>query len=266
MASWHPDWIVPQWPAPARVHALMTTVAGGVSQGLFASMNLGDHVGDAPDAVAFNRAQLAQAMGAQPVFMRQVHGVQVIDLAQTGAGSPQADGALCNQPGLACAVLVADCLPILITHASHPVVAALHAGWRGLSAGIVEAVLPGLARLTGLAPQELAPGLLAWLGPCIGPQVFEVGGEVRQAFVQAQPQANSCFRAVAGGKFLADLPQLARLRLQRVGIHQIFGNDGNEAWCTVTQSRFFSHRRVHGRAGARPGDTGGRMVACIWLA
>lgn len=270
--AWPRDWLVPQWPAPEGVRAVMTTCAGGVSQGLFGRMNLGEHVGDDQAAVAANRAKLAELTAARPVFMRQVHGTAV---AQVDAYSSklQADGALTQQAGVACTVMVADCLPVLLTHQRVPVVAALHAGWRGLAGqgaqgfnGIVESGWAELQVATGLRDQSLSAGLMAWLGPCIGPEVFEVGAEVRQAFVANQPEAQACFKPAAVGKFLADLPQLARLRLQRLGVQHIYGNDGSRAWCTVSNSAFFSHRRVSGRPGALTGDTGGRMAACIWLA
>jgi YfiH family protein len=270
MTALAPDWLRPQWPAPAGVRACMTTVSGGLSQGLFASMNLGDHVGDDPAAVAANRARLAAGLGARPVFLQQVHWVGVAPLNADSPDGLQADGAVSTLPGLACVVMVADCLPILLAHERLPVVAALHAGWRGLAGegglGIVEAGWAQLLRSTGSPSQALAPGLMAWLGPCIGPRAFEVGAEVREVFVQTQPEASACFQPQAGGKFLANLPALARLRLQRLGLSRIHGNDGSDAWCTVTQSRFFSHRRTRGRVGAGPGDTGGRMAACIWLA
>lgn len=264
------DWIRPHWPAPSWVRAMVTTRAGGVSEGLFDSMNLGDHVGDAPGDVARNRALLADRLAARPVFMKQVHGVQVACLEDATPEGVTADGALAQQPGLACVVMVADCLPILLTHEREPVVAALHAGWRGLAGaaggpGIVEAAWSRLQAATGLSGPALAPGLMAWLGPCIGPEAFEVGAEVRQAFLQAQPEAGDCFRPLPQGKFLADLPALARHRLARLGVRQVYGNDGSSPWCTVGNSRFFSHRRVSGRSGAAPGDTGGRLAACIWL-
>jgi YfiH family protein len=247
----------------------MTTAAGGVSKGLFASMNLADHVGDESAAVADNRVRLARSLGPRPVFMRQVHGTTVAQLSDSSEDGLEADGAVSTQPGRTCVVMVADCLPILLTHARLPVVAALHAGWRGLAGkggrGIVEAGWQALRRQTDAPEAELASGLMAWLGPCIGPRAFEVGAEVRQAFVQGQPQAAGCFAPLGRGKFLADLPALARLRLARLGISEVFGNDASDAWCTVSQSRFFSHRRVSGRIGARPGDTGGRMAACIAL-
>ena len=272
--AWPSDWLTPRWPAPARVKALMSTRTGGVSSGLFESMNLGDHVGDEPASVAVNRGRLAELIQARPVFMRQVHGVEVAHLdalaAAPFAGPPlQADGALSLLAGQACTIMVADCLPILLTHERMPVVAALHAGWRGLAGqggyGIVEAGLARLRAATGLAGSDLASGLMAWLGPCIGPQAFEVGAEVREAFVRVQPEAHACFQPGKPGKFLADLAQLARLRLALLGVHRVYGNDGGNDWCTVTQSGFFSHRRVSGRPGTRIGDTGGRMAACIWL-
>ncbi len=265
------DWLLPQWPAPAHVQAVMTTCSGGISTGLFSSMNLGEHVGDEPAAVAANRAKLADLLAAQPVFMRQVHGTAVAHV-DASSEALQADGALTKQRGQACTVMVADCLPVLLTHERVPVVAALHAGWRGLAGqgghtfhGVVESGWVELQAATGLQGKDLSAGLMAWLGPCIGPEVFEVGAEVRQAFVAGQPESHVCFKPAPNGKYLADLPQLARLRLQRLGIHRIFGNDGSRPWCTVSESAFFSHRRVSGRPGALAGDTGGRMAACIWL-
>lgn len=234
-------------------------------------MNLGDHVGDAPQHVARNRALLADRLVARPVFMKQVHGADVLQLDASTPDGVMADGALALEPGLACVVMVADCLPILLTHERLPVVAALHAGWRGLAGpegglGIVESGWARLQAATGLAGPDLASGLMAWLGPCIGPSTFEVGAEVRQAFLQNQPEAQACFQPLPQGKFLADLAGLARQRLARLGIRRVYGNDGSSPWCTVTQSGFFSHRRVSQRSGAAAGDTGGRLAACIWLA
>ena len=262
-----PAWIVPQWPAPAGVRALMSTRAGGISQGLFASMNLGDHVSDEPQAVRSNRERLAAAIGARPIFLQQVHGTHVLALAPGLEDGCRADGAVTMRSGLACVVMVADCLPILLARRSRPQVAALHAGWRGLAGqggvGIVEA---GIEKMRHEAGHFDASDLLAWLGPCIGPQAFEVGAEVREAFVAGQPEAQGCFRPGRPGKLMADLATLARLRLARAGVHQLHGNDSSAAWCTVSGSGFFSHRRTSGRPGALPGDTGGRMAACIWLA
>jgi hypothetical protein len=269
------DWLIPQWPAPAWVKAVCTTRAGGRSSGVFASMNLGDHVGDDVACVAANRSLLVQALNAQPVFMRQVHGSTVVSLSRDGADSPlQADGALSMESGLACTVLVADCLPILLAHRSLPLVAAVHAGWRGLAGvvdaqgravGVVEVALAQMAQAAGCSAAELAPELLAWLGPCIGPQAFEVGAEVRVAFMQADPSAARFFAAGVAGKFWADLLGLARARLCAQGPVACYGNDGSAHWCTVNNSAFFSHRRSSARPGALPGETGGRMAACIWL-
>lgn len=232
-------------------------------------MNLGGHVGDDPAHVAANRQYLARALQARPVFMQQVHGTGVVQL---GAGTPDgicADGAIALQPGVVCTVMVADCLPILIAHDRLPLVAALHAGWRGLagggsggeSVGIVEAGLDALTVAAGCSLQTLSPGLMAWLGPCIGPGAFEVGAEVRTAFTAADAESERCFRPRAEAQHLADLPALARRRLERAGLSRCYGNDGSDRWCTVENSAFFSHRS----SLRRDGVSGGRMAACIWL-
>lgn len=266
-------WLRPDWPAPAHVQALCTTRAGGMSTGAYASMNLGDHVGDAPQAVAANRARLAAALrgpggAVRPVFLNQVHGAAVVRL---GPGTPDrtaADGVWTAERRVACTVLVADCLPVLFTDRAGRRVAAAHAGWRGLAGGVLEAVFQCF-RAPALTPYGLdapnseaieARDMLAWLGPCIGPQAFEVGPEVRAAFCAADADAGRHFAAQPGGKFLANLPALARQRLAALGVAQVYGNDGSAAWCTVAQtSRFFSHRRDGGAGGT------GRMAACIWL-
>ncbi len=267
--GFHPDWLIPQWPAPEKVRAVCTTRSGGFSQGPFASMNLGDHVGDAPGHVAANRAALSSAMQARPVFLQQVHSTRAVWLA-TDPPQP-ADAAITGQPGRACTVLVADCLPILLAHQSLPLVAALHAGWRGLAGtprgdgapaqGIVETALAEMAAGAGCSLEQLVPGLLAWLGPCIGPRAFEVGPEVHRAYTAVDVSAEACFADASPGKFLADLAALARLRLRRAGVNLVYGNDGNDDWCTVRNSELFSHRASIGRHGV----TGGRMAACIWL-
>ena len=250
----HPDWLVPKWPAPATVHAVCTTRVGGRSLPPYDSLNLGDHVGDDPLAVGANRAVLAQALGARPVFLQQVHGRGVVALDVHTPQGTQADACLTRERGVACTIMVADCLPLLFTDARGSVVAAAHAGWRGLAGeggvGVVETLYAAL--------QVDARELMVWLGPCIGPQAFEVGDEVRAAFEAGNPGATSCFQpAAAAGKWLADLPALARLRLAALGIRQVYGNDGSPSWCTVTQpSRFFSHRRDR---------VSGRLAACIWL-
>jgi YfiH family protein len=256
-----PDWLVPDWPAPPRVKAVCTTRAGGVSAAPGDSMNLGDHVQDAPSAVAANRGLLRTAMAAEPVFLQQVHGSQVVRLKpqQTSEAITVADACVSTQPGLACTIMVADCLPVLFTNRQGTAVAAAHAGWRGLAglegSGVLEAAV---GTMQAAAPCDEGD-LLAWLGPCIGPEAFEVGDEVRAAFVSRQPDAAALFVPHQPGKWLADLAGLARLRLGTLGMDaaQIHGNDGSRAWCTVANpSRFFSYRRDH---------VTGRMAACIWL-
>ena len=221
-----PNWLVPDWPAPSHVRALFTTRVGGVSHAPFDSLNLGDHVGDAPEAVRANRERLRQALGAKPVFLQQVHGTAVLDLdlnpLPAGAVPPQADACLSGQPGLACTIMVADCLPLLLTDRAGRWVAAAHAGWRGLAGqggwGVIEAVLAALRqRALDDGFDQPANDWLAWLGPCIGPQAFEVGVEVRQAFVATSSQAEGCFVPTAEGKYLADLAGLARQRLASLG-------------------------------------------------
>ncbi|MDR2112958.1 MAG: laccase domain-containing protein, partial [Candidatus Accumulibacter sp.] len=172
------DWIVPGWPAPPRVGSLVTSRRGGSSGGVFASLNLGDHVGDDPAAVAANRECVCRRIGARPVWLRQVHGARAIDAAAcAGPHPPEADAAFTRQTGVACAVMTADCLPVLFCDAAGTVAAAAHAGWRGLLAGVLEATVAAL----GVSGEEL----LVWLGPAIGPRAFEVGGEVRAAFIGA---------------------------------------------------------------------------------
>jgi YfiH family protein len=266
----HPDWLIPDWPAPKGVRAVFTSRAGGVSAPPYDRLNLGSHVGDAPEAVAANRALLARAIGTQAVFLNQVHGSAVLTLdAATPDGLP-ADACVTVQPHIACTIMVADCLPVLLATQDGRAVAAAHAGWRGLAGvgdgggqGVLEATC---ASLRALARPGLATGeILAWLGPCIGPGAFEVGAEVKAAFEIAQPQAGRFFVPAGAGKYLANLPALARLRLQALGVTQVYGNDGSQPWCTVNNpSRFFSHRRDAGVGGNGWGSTG-RMAACIWL-
>jgi len=249
-------WLVPQWPAPPNVRAVCTTREGGVSQGRYESLNLGDHVGDDPAHVAANRGRLRTAIGARPVFLQQVHGVGVValDAAHDAVhDGTAADACTATAAGLACTIMVADCLPVLFTDEAGHRVAAAHAGWRGLAGGVLEQT----AR--AFAAEEGAPRVIAWLGPCIGPEAFEVGPEVKAAFEAHAPEAASCFKpARAPGKWLADLPALARQRLNAVGIASVHGNDGSDAWCTVAnRSRFFSHRRD---------GVSGRFAALVWKA
>ncbi|MDR2852747.1 MAG: peptidoglycan editing factor PgeF [Burkholderiaceae bacterium] len=258
--SIHRDWIVPDWPAPPQVRALCTTRAGGVSGGPYARLNLGDHVGDDGVAVARNRELLREAIGVRPVFLQQVHGVECVEFdtfARHGVdahdGVPDgrcADACTTMAPGLACTVLVADCLPVLLCDRTGRRVAAAHAGWRGLMGGVIETA----ARAFGRPACEL----LAWLGPCIGPRAFEVGAQVRALLTAADEGAAACFMpASTPGKYWADLPALARRRLHALGIEAIYGNDGSDDWCTVRQSaRFFSHRRDR---------ISGRFAALVWI-
>jgi polyphenol oxidase len=271
------DWITPDWPVPASVRAVFTTRSGGVSGPPFDSFNLGDHVRDDPAAVAGNRARLNEVLGARPVFLNQVHGTAVVDLSATTANGTEADACIASETGTACTIMVADCLPVLLTNATGSVVGAAHAGWRGLAGagaevagrGVLETLVDAFVeRARALDPlanrQEVLSGTLAWLGPCIGPEAFEVGEEVRAAFVAAQVDAGHAFVAKgqgAPGKYLANLPMLARERLRSLGIEHTYGNDGSRRWCTVSQaSAFFSHRRDAVRLGST-----GRMAACIWL-
>lgn len=238
--------ISPDWPTPTNVRAFTTTRAGGLSRGPYASFNLGDHVGDDPAAVTRNRVLLREALAlpAEPQWLQQVHGTHVIDAAQ-GDTPGEADGAWSAQPGVVCAVLTADCLPVLLCDRIGTKVAAVHAGWRGLAAGVIE---QGVRALGG-APDEL----LAWLGPAIGPRAFEVGPEVRTTFVQHDAAAARAFTASHDGRYLADLYALARLRLSALGVTRISGG----GFCTVTdRDRFFSFRRD---------GSCGRMATLIWL-
>ena len=270
MVVLHPDWIVPQWPAPATVRAVCTTRAGGVSAPPFDSLNLGDHVRDAPDAVAANRQTLCEALEARAVFLQQVHGSAVTELAADAADGTVADAAVTSVPGLACTIMVADCLPVLLTDRQGTRVGAAHCGWRGLAGdgriGVLESFFDVFWHDTGAsrprtAIESIASETIAWLGPCIGADAFEVGADVRDAFCAADAGAAACFRALGGGKFLADLAGLARRRLRRLGVTAIAGNDGSAAWCTYSRpERFFSHRRDAAALGST-----GRLAACVWL-
>ncbi len=240
------DWIVPDWPAPACVHAATTTRQGGVSLGAFASMNPADHVGDDPEAVVANRDRLQQrlALPARPAWLQQVHGTTVVDAA-SASGAPQADAAYACRPGVVCAVLTADCLPLLLCDRAGECVAAVHAGWRGLAAGVIEQAVHALAR----------PGdtLLAWLGPAISSAVYRVGDEVRDTFMVHDRQAAAAFRPATAGGWHADLYRLARQRLGVCGVTQVFGG----GYCSYGDAgRFFSYRRD---------GSCGRMASLIWI-
>jgi len=269
--------LIPDWPAPKNVHALQTTRNGGVSATPYASLNLGDHVGDNPLAVSRNRMLLAPLLPGEPVWLKQVHGKVVADAAQTTCGCdtllaepavcgssrvaaslapdgfaapcrggyPEADASVSSRPGAVCVVMTADCLPLLLCDEQGNVVGAVHAGWRGLCDGVIESTV----RAMNVPPDTL----MAWLGPAIGPQAFEVGEEVRAAFIARQQEASAAFVPDISGKWHADIYQLARLRLNALGITRIYGG----GICTHTDSmHFFSYRR--------DGVTG-RMGAFIWL-
>ena len=240
--------IQPDWPAPQRVRALATTRVGGVSRPPFDSLNLGTHVGDDPAAVAENRSRLVEQLPAEPMWLEQVHGTHVVTHV-AGASPPRADAAVTRERGAVCAVMSADCLPVLMCDRAGTTVAAAHAGWRGLQAGVLESTVTAMA---GPARE-----LLAWLGPAIGPAAFEVGDEVREAFVSHDPNADAAFAAASrpgkSGKWFADLYTLARLRLAAAGVQSVSGGQ----WCTVAErERFFSYRR-DGRCG--------RQASLIWL-
>ncbi|KAF1043353.1 peptidoglycan editing factor PgeF [Xylophilus sp.] len=251
----HSDWIVPDWPAPRQVGALCTTRAGGASAAPYGSLNLGSHVGDAAGAVQANRERLGRSLGGRAVFLDQVHGADVVQIGPESLDGIQADAAVARAPGLACTVLVADCLPVLFARRDGSAVGAAHAGWRGLAGGVLEATVQSLAPDGGA-------GLLAWLGPCIGPAAFEVGDDVRDAFIAGDPVARTAFTALPqAGKWLCDLPRLARLRLARAGLRSLHGNDGSAGWCTVGNAqRFHSFRRDQRALGGS-----GRLAACVWL-
>jgi YfiH family protein len=241
----HPDWIVPDG-LPDSVGALMTTRAGGASAPPWHAMNLGGAVGDDADAVRRNRAAFAAAIGAEPVWLRQVHGATVLHLP-AAQGPHEADAAVTAERGVACVVQVADCLPVLLAAPDGRAVAAAHAGWRGLAGGVVDAALAALCAAGGCAPAEVR----AWLGPCIGARRFEVGADVVDAFGGGPRFAPSAPRDGLP-KWRADLAGLARDRLGRLGVRRVAGG----AWCTVDEpARFYSYRR-DGRTG--------RMAAAIW--
>ena len=220
------DWIIPDWPAPARVKALITTRGGGVSRAPFDSLNLGDHVGDVPEDVAANRALLRKYLPAKPVWMRQVHGATVV-VADTAAPNVEADAAHTEKPATVCAILTADCMPILICDRTGHQVAAVHAGWRGLSQSIIER--------TVAAMRVPPPELLVFLGPAIGPAHYEVADDVRNEFVNADELAFTAILPKANGKWLANLYELAQLRLRQLGVEGIYGGD----FCTYEDAERF---------------------------
>jgi polyphenol oxidase len=241
------QWIEPKWAAPSNVRAAATVRAGGVSEGVFESLNLGAHVGDAPAAVEENRRHVQAALGlsSNPVWLNQVHGASVVE-AHPAAVPPTADASFARRPNQVCVVLTADCLPVLFCDRQGTRVAAAHAGWRGLAGGVLGATLTTL----GLAPEDV----LAWLGPAIEKEAFEVGGEVREQFIARDAANEAAFTANPRGRWQADLYQLAKLDLARLGVNAVYGGGFR---CFADRERFFSYRR--------DGKTG-RMGTMIWLA
>ena len=241
------DFIIPNWPAPANVHALQTTRSGGYSLAPFNSLNFGSHVNDNPMHVAQNRQLLSEFLPSEPVWLNQTHSITVVDAAKTTC-VVDADASFANQKNVVCVVMTADCLPILLCDKAGTIVVAVHAGWRGLCDGALEASIYAACR----AAQINASDLMAWFGPAIGPNAFEVGSDVRAQFIAKDAQAALAFKP-HGSKYLGNLYQLATQRLNALGINQIYGGQH----CTFTESeQFFSYRR--------DGVTG-RMATLIWL-
>jgi polyphenol oxidase len=242
-----PRWITPDWPAPAQVKAAATLRTGGVSQGPYASLNLGTHVGDDAAAVAENRRLLKAALQlpSEPAWLNQVHGAHVV-MANSHVSPPTADASVAHSAGQVCVVLTADCLPVLFCDRQGTRVAAAHAGWRGLAGGVLGATISAL----DVPPSQL----LAWLGPAIEQQAFEVGTEVREQFLALGANNAAAFQVNAHGRWQADLYQLARNELARLGVHDVSGGDRR---CYAEAESFFSYRR-----DARTG----RMATLIWLA
>jgi YfiH family protein len=246
------DCIVPDWPGmPPAIGALSTTRRGGVSHAPYddgagrGGLNLGLHVGDDGDAVLRNRALLQAQLPSAPVWLNQVHGAGVVDAAAV-EGVPDADASFTTRPGVVCAIMTADCLPVLFADRAGAVVGAAHAGWRGLANGVLQNTV---ARMRDAGAGDIT----AWLGPAIGPQSFEVGTDVRAAFADADPAAAAAFAAQPGGKYLADIFQLARLALAACGVQQI----GGGGFCTVGDAgRFYSYRRDR---------ITGRMASLVWI-
>jgi YfiH family protein len=242
------NFITPNWPAPANVKALQTTRVGGVSVVPYASLNLGDHVNDDGNTVAHNRQLLSPYLPSEPVWVNQVHGIEVIDAANSGC-LENADASFTTKNNVVCVTMTADCLPVLLCDTHGTVVAAVHAGWRGLCDGVIESAI-------GKMPVQ-ASHILAWLGPAIGPNAFEVGDDVREQFIQKDSQAASAFKP-QGDKWLCDMYSIAKQRLNNMGVTKIYGGSINEDFCTYTdEARFFSFRR---------NNVTGRMASLIWLA
>lgn len=240
--------IQPIWPAPKNIHAIQTTRQGGFSQAPYDGFNLAMHVGDNALTVAKNRQLLNPFLPTEPVWVNQVHGIDVLDAAKSTC-LENADASFSRQKNVVCVTMTADCLPLLLCDKQGAIVAAVHAGWRGLCEGVIEATIKKMA-----VPSA---DILVWLGPAIGPESFKVGEDVRSAFIENSPQAEQAFIDKGHGKWLCDLYQLAKQRLQTIGVTQIYGASVNENFCTFKQSdQFFSYRRD---------QTTGRMASLIWL-
>lgn len=243
--------IIPNWPAPANVKALQTTRAGGVSLAPYDSLNLGAHVKDNPINVARNRQLLSQYLPSEPVWLNQVHGVNVVNAAKTDC-APDADASFSTRKNVVCVTMTADCLPVLVCDRQGRLVASIHAGWRSLCDGVIETTVNQILATLNANPADL----MAWFGPAIGPQAFEVGDEVRAQFIEKDAQAALAFKS-KGDKWLGNIYAIASQRLINLGVTQIYGAGKDVDWCTYTDEKsFFSFRR--------DGETG-RMASLIWL-
>ena len=281
----NPDWLIPDWPAPPHVKAVFTSRGiaqtgfetgrvsksgrngySGASQPPFDAFNLGDHVGDDPNHVIANRHMLQVLLGVKPIYLKQVHGTDMVTLTPKTPHGTVADACITTEKKLACTIMVADCLPVLFTDLEGRFVAAAHAGWRGLADGVLRQNIESIHTLAIVNIAYDAPKIIAWIGPCIGPAAFEVGDEVKVAFAAKLAGSASFFTQTGNpesGKWLVDLAGLARLQLKQLGLadDHIFGNDSSAGWCTVNNPlRFFSHRRDAVKLGSS-----GRMAGCIWL-
>ena len=245
LASQGKNFLTADWPAPANVKTLITTRNGGVSEGVYRSLNVGSHVGDNLEAVLRNREIVQEQVGLPVAYLNQIHSTIVVNAAEALGNTPDADASVDTTGTVACASMTADCLPVLFCHQSGNVVAAAHAGWRGLAGGILQ----NTVRAMSVPAHEI----MAYLAPAIGAESFEVGGDVQAAFCAPNPAAQSCFAPLGNGKYLADIYGLARQILQQAGVSRIYGGD----FCTVKESdRFFSYRR--------DGQTG-RMASAVWI-
>lgn len=248
------DWIIPQWPAPENIRAVTTSRVGGHSKHEFDSMNLGDRTEDNIVAIAKNRNELFKLLDlpCEPTWLFQSHSTKVVRLYEDTTFNQNADASYTTVSNKVCVVLTADCLPLLLCARDGSVVAAIHAGWRGLAGGIIETTVSTLLHFGKTRPENL----LVWLGPAIGPGLFEVGDDVRNEFLKHSSKADAAFRPIPlhDGKWLADIYQLARQRLTEMGVSDIYGGE----FCTATQyEKFYSYRR--------DGKTG-RMASLIWIA